>query len=282
MILKAAPVAERAWMDWLTLFEAANVEVRRLALEKLADRDTPALATAFMSQLDHPDRSWRDQVLAALARLTTGRQALASALLKAPSPDLAWTLARAQSAWAKDYPATLLKRVFDQACTFLEANDRRADPSFFVLREAGQHDLNDRLAARALALRKKKDYAGALVYWRLLGRDPSCGDPIRFELAACGLRTSAHDLAAEARSADPCLDQFAGLLHRREIDLLAVIKKATWLTPEDLFYLGFHFLEGNRNDREFGAEVLRLVVHRAGRSKLAKDAKSKLKSEGFQ
>ena len=71
-------------------------------------------------------------------------------------------------------------RLFNQACKYLEAEDRRADPLFFVLREADAKDLRDRLAERALALRKKKQYAGALLYLRLLGRDPALGEELRF------------------------------------------------------------------------------------------------------
>jgi len=59
------------------------------------------------------------------------------------------------------------------------------------------------------------------------------------------------------------------------------VPKAKWLEPEDLFYLGFHFAEKEREEKKFGGEVLHLLVKRSPQSKLAKDAKSKLKREGF-
>ena len=52
--------------------------------------------------------------------------------------------------------------------------------------------------------------------------------------------------------------------------------------PEDLFYLGFHFVEGDRSEREFGAQALRLLLKRSPRSKIAKDARSKLRSAGLK
>jgi hypothetical protein len=60
------------------------------------------------------------------------------------------------------------------------------------------------------------------------------------------------------------------------------LKQAKWLQPEDLFYLGFHFVEGDRSEREFGAQALRLLLKRSPRSKIAKDARSKLRSAGLK
>jgi hypothetical protein len=138
------------------------------------------------------------------------------------------------------------------------------------------------LEERALALRKKKKYDPALVFLRLLGRDPACGAPLRMELAACGLKVSSHDLNAEARAADPCLHQFAHLVRGDHADETATfLQKAKWLTPEELFYLGFHFAEKEQQEKQFGGEVLKLVIERAKKAKIAKDAKSKLRNEGF-
>jgi hypothetical protein len=177
--------------------------------------------------------------------------------------------------------APLRDRIFAKVCSYLEGGDRRADPLLFWLREAGFKELRDRLEERAVALRKKKQYATAMVYLRLLARDPACGEPVRIELAGCGLKVSSHGLDADARAGDPSLEQFAGLLHRHEIDLGKWIAQAKWLDAEDLFYLGFHFVEGSREEKEFGAEVLRLVVRRAPTSKRAKEAKNKLRSQGL-
>ena len=60
------------------------------------------------------------------------------------------------------------------------------------------------------------------------------------------------------------------------------VTKAKWLDAEELFYLGFHFAEKERAEKKFGGEMLRLVVKRSPRSKLAKDAKSKLRGEGLE
>lgn len=279
MILKSIPVNNRSWKDWLPLLEARDVAVRRFAIEKLADRDTPELAAALVPQVRHPDRGLRESALNCLAKLQHGREAMVEELLAAATPEDAWSLARAQVGVVRESGKPLRSRLFTQACTYLEAGDRRADPLLFLLREVNGAELRDQLAERALALRKKKQYDKALIYLRLLGRDPACGESIRFELAACGLKSTAHDLAAEARATDACLQQFTRLVHSHNTDPAVYVKQAKWLEPEDLFYLGFHFVEGNGPEKEFGAQVLKLLLERSPRSKLAKDAKSKLRSQ---
>ena len=186
-----------------------------------------------------------------------------------------------QAAHVRDYPPALLTGLFKQACAYLEAQDRRADALLFLLREADARNLRDRLEERALAQRKKKNYSGALIYLRLLTRDPACAETIRFEQAACSLRVSSKDLAADARASDLALHQFGGLLHRHETEPIKM-DKAKWLEPEDLFFLGFHFAEKSGAEKEFGGQVLRLLIKRSPRIKQAKDAKCKLRSQGLE
>ncbi len=94
VLLKDLPVGERAAAEWLTLLQAADVAVRRLAMDKVGDRDTAEVADALLQQIDHPDRSLRDGALARLTQLKQGQKALTTALLEAESSEKAWLLAR--------------------------------------------------------------------------------------------------------------------------------------------------------------------------------------------
>jgi HEAT repeat protein len=278
VMLTRLPVSDRALPQWLALLQAPDLSVRQVAMEKVGDRDTKEVAAGLMQQLSHPDRALREGALSRLAKLEQGRKALTAALLEAESADRAWQLARAQAPFAAEYPAKWRDEVFGQAGKFLEAGDRRADALLFLLRETDAADLRDRLEAAALARRKKKDYAAALLYLRLLARDPALGFATRLELAACGLKVSAHDLAPDARAADPALQQFSHLCQQDEAELFAGLEKIKWLEPEDLYYLGFHLAEQDSRQKKLAAKVLQLVVQRSPRSKTAQAAKSKLHS----
>jgi HEAT repeat protein len=281
LILRGLAVTDRSAADWLPLLDAPDVAVRRVALEKIGERDTAAVAAALLRQLDHPDRELRGEALASLTRLGHGRAALTQALVNAAGPEQAWELARAQAPFVKDYPPAWREPLFAKTCAALEAGDRRADAYHFLLREADAADVRDRLEQRALALRKKKDYTRALVYLRTLARDPAVGLTVRLELAACGLKVSTHDLATEARASDPSLQQFARLVHAQPAELMTYLEKAKWLDPDDLLYLGFHFAEKDGPEKKFGGDVLRLVVKRSPRTNAAQSAKSKLRSAGL-
>ncbi len=282
MLLRDVPVIDKQLPDWLSLFDAPDAAVRRLAMEKLGDRDNDDLAAALLKQLSHPDRSLRGDALARLAKMSAGRKALAQAVLDAATPDAAWTLVRNQEPFARDFDDELRSRLFTQACAFLEANDRRADPLLHLLRTADAPALRDRIEERGVTLRKKKQYEKALLYFRLLTRDPACGVAIRLEAAGCALKMSGHDLAHEAREADRAIQDFTGLIHHHAAETSAFLTSAKWVEAEDLYYLGFHFAEKEREARTFGGEALHAAIQRSPRSKLAKDAKSKLRSTGLE
>jgi len=75
--------------------------------------------------------------------------------------------------------------------------------------------------------------------------------------------------------------QFTRLLQNAALDVAGKLAKAKWLDAEDLFYVGFHFGEQTHRARDFGKQVLEMVVKRSPKSEVAKQAKRKLKSEGL-
>jgi HEAT repeat protein len=282
MMLRAVPVSDRTVDDWLPLLQGGDVAVRRLALEKMGGRDSAQVAEALSAQAEHPDRAFRDEVVARLGKLKHGPAALVKILLEADTPDRTWSLGRIQQTFVKSYPRDLRSKLLKAGCKYLEEGDRRADAVLNLVRQADAVELRDHLESRALELRKKKKYDAALAYLRLLNRDPATGLPLRFEFAGCALKCSAKDLAGEARAADSALSQFGNLLHHHGHELLPLLQKAKWLDAEDLFYLGFHFAEKERQDKEFGGKVLELAIARSPRSQVAKDARNKLKRAGLK
>jgi HEAT repeat protein len=281
IILRGVALDEKTLPEWLTLLRTGDLVVRRLAVEKLGDRDTQEVASALAEQLSHPDRGLRDETLKRLGSLKHGREALTRSLLEAETPDRAWFLAKAQFGTVREHAESWRDPVFKQACVYLEAEDRRADALLYVLREADSSLLRDLLEERAVAHRKKKAYAKALLYLKMLVRDPACGFDTRLEYSLCGLKESPRDLNAQARADDTCLHHLAGLFQHHEDELFPALEKVKWLDPEDLYYLGFHFAEQDGHSHKFGGQVLTLLVKRAGRTKLAQAAKAKLKSAGL-
>jgi hypothetical protein len=280
-ILRSVPVNPKHTRHWLKLLEAPDVATRRFAVEKLHSIDKPEVAQALAAQMNHPDGGLRDDALHALRGSAAGRQALVDRLEEAAGPDDAWFLARALAPTAAELPATVRARLFEEALAFQNAEDRRAAPLWFLLRECDSAWVRDRLEEKAAALRKKKKYEEALHLYRLLVQDPACGEEVRFFYAATALKLSNHDLSPEHRGTDPALHQFERLLQNPAFDALARLAKENWLDPGDLFYLGFHFVEQSHRAREFGRQILDLVIKRSPQSEVGKQAKRKLKSEAL-
>lgn len=276
--LERLPVSTKQLSEWVKLFFAPDVATRRLAVEKVGDCDTMAVAEGLLEQLHHADRGVRDASRAKLAKLDHGRAAITKALLGFKTAEDAWALAKAVAPHTAEFPAKLRNEIFDRACKYLESGDHKADPLLFLLREADPNDLRDKLFHRAVTLRKKGKYESALAALKFLGRDPAVGFPIRFELACVGLKASAKEIERESRQADPCLTQFAHLAEHDQPEVLKQLDKASWLGADDLFYLGFHFAEDLGRLKVLGADVLRLVVKKFPKAKAAAAAKGKLKT----
>ncbi len=278
VLLSRLPVTAKQEADWLALFNAPDAAARRLALDKVGDRDTPEVAAALMAQLAHHDRQLRDAARAKLAGSESGRAALLTALKTEEAQDELWALAKLVAPHAKSFPAKSRGEILTRALAYLEADDHRVDPLVFLLKEADAAGLRDDMLDRAAAKRKKKDYATALKYLKLLARDPSVGLPVRLGLALCGLRLSAKEVAMDARQNDACLRQFAHCLAADAAETQTAVEKAKWLEPEDLFYLGFHFSEHFHQEKAFGVAVLQHLVKSSPKSKVAASAKNKLKA----
>lgn len=278
MILSKLPAADKQLADWLALLHAPDIAARRLAMEKVGDKDTPEVAAALMAQLTHPYRNLQEAARVRLGKTDHGRQELAKAVLTAATSEEMWPLARSVAQFVADFPPKLRTDLLATASKHIDADDHRADPLLFLLRHADPGGLRDALLEKAVGRRKKKDYEGAVKYLKLAARDPAAGFPVRLELALCGLKLSAKDVAADARASDPALRSVETALAQQPDEVLKQIEKAKWLDPEDLFYLGFHFAERFGAEKAFGAAVLKLVVKGSPKSKLAAAAKNKLKS----
>ena len=280
VLLTRLPATDKQLDDWLALLKAPDLAPRRLAVEKIGDRDTPEVAAGLMEQLTHPDRNLRDLASSKLAALDHGRQALVKSVLAAEAQDELWALVKLIAPFAKSVTGKLRGEVLTRACKFLEADDHRSDPLVFLLRETDAPALREELIERAVSRRKKKDYETALKYLKLLARDPSVGFDVRFELATVGLKLSAKNVAADARANDLCLRNFSTAVGLDAAKTLEFVAKAKWLDADDLFYIGFHFAEHTGQEKEFGVGVLKQLI-KASKGKAAANAKNKLKSLGF-
>src|SRR5262249_15058058 len=75
IVLSRLPAGDKQLDEWVHLLAAPDVAARRLAVEKVGERDTADVAAGLMTQLTHADRGLRDAARARLVRLAAGRKA---------------------------------------------------------------------------------------------------------------------------------------------------------------------------------------------------------------
>jgi hypothetical protein len=153
----------------------------------------------------------------------------------------------------------------------LAAGDRNWEPLLAVVRDADPG--RAAAALREVAVRMRKSNPDkALTVLRVLCRGEGCTDEDRYTLAAAELGASRHDTHPSARAGDESL-RLLGALLDRGVDVGTRLRKDRSVDLEHLYYVGFHFAE---QAHPLGEELLRAVIERGGRAKIAKMARSKL------
>jgi hypothetical protein len=172
---------------------------------------------------------------------------------------------------AKKVPAAMRKQLLETATDRLAEGERNWEALLDVARDADPAAVAEALRALAQKLRKKNTDK-SLTVLALLCRSDKSTDIDRYALAALELQKGTHDTRPAARAGDPALHKLAVLL-TKGFDVGTALRKDRSMELEDLYYVGFHFVE---EGHPIGEELLSEVVKKGGRGKVAKMAKNKL------
>ncbi|HLK38306.1 MAG TPA: hypothetical protein VKU41_16200, partial [Polyangiaceae bacterium] len=197
--------------------------------------------------------------------------ALAKALLEASDTDRAWLLRAVVRPSAKKIPAAARRELLETACRRLSSGQTPWEPLLAAARDADAQAAAQALRDVAVRLRKAQPDKAAVVL-RVLCHGEGGTDDDRYTLAAVELARGTRDTRAAARAGDESLRMFGALLGRG-VDVATHLKKDRSLDLSHLYYVGFHFAE---QGDPVGEELLKTVVEKGGRAKIAKMARSKL------
>jgi HEAT repeat protein len=251
----------------------AEAERALLAIERLAQIATPAAADALAGVLSATqDRVRAEAAANALGARPEGPLALARALLAVRDGERAALLARllrpriralvdggaAGKKLAKSLLANALARIGD---------GQPPDALLPLAREIDRDAAGEGLRALAAKLQKRKDGDAALGVLRLVGHAADATPDDGYALAAAELRAGRRDEALA----------IVQQLVERGFDVAAALRKDRQVSPEQRYQVGFILVERRQ---PAGEEILADLAG-AGRNKLAKMAKAKLKSAGY-
>ncbi|HJL16872.1 MAG TPA: HEAT repeat domain-containing protein [Sandaracinaceae bacterium LLY-WYZ-13_1] len=164
--------------------------------------------------------------------------------------------------------------LIDAGVERLGAGSEAWEPPLSLAAELAPDAVAERLAKEAAKLRKGRKRDAERRVLRAMVEHGWASDDQRYRLASLQLADSKLD--PRARRSDRALRSLREL-QRRGFDVASALRKDRSVGLEQLYYVGFCFLE---DDVDAGEELLAEVVKKGGRKKIARAAKNKLALAG--
>ncbi|MFQ5458955.1 MAG: HEAT repeat domain-containing protein, partial [Myxococcota bacterium] len=268
--------------DCIKLVGSIHFPVRAFALRKLAAMETQGATRTLIATVGTEDPKLRQVALGCLQKLGRARKLLLEGFLKAKNPAAAGYFAAALEPHRERIPPAARQRIVAKGWKLWQKGDPLAGPTLRLGRGLDPKRFHKEALKTAQSLKRARKYDKLAECLRMAARTDFIDDDLRFDLAIAELKLSPRETGRAARAADPALDLLGQLLDRPKFPLLQRIRKEkTRLGPEDLFYLGFHFSELDGPRREFGGDVLGLLIKRSPRTRYGRAARNKLKLQGL-
>jgi len=266
----------------LGLLDARDPAVRRFAARKLGNMGGARVTRRLVALLADPDQSLRDAVADSLSKLPESALLLLSELFRHSDVHKAWSVAHILNNHAAKIPKPQLRELIKKGIDLIRRGDRVWEPYLHIARHADPKLLYASLMAEAGRLKRARRYEDAESVLKPLARTDNFDAEARFELSLASLKASVNREDVSPRSPDSPLELFRTLARDPAFPFIKRIRKEkNHLDAEDLYWLGFHLAEGPGEEKLLGAELLRMVAQKEGKSKLGRNARNKLRLEGL-
>ena len=278
-ILKAVKIPDKYGKEFIKLRASGHSSVRMFAINALGQQDSAEAAKALSDLAAEKDQTVRDAATAALAKNPAAVAGFLKKLSGAATTEEAWDTAKVLRGHAEHLKPPILKSLTGRMFDLLEKESDFYRPYYYLVSTVAPEATYQELSARGLKHEKAKKLGLAERCLQLIPDAPTSPPDAKFRLASVRLKLSKKSTAKADRDADACLKQFADLAKKEGFDLLAQIKKHPLLGPDELLYLGFHLAEEPEPLNAKGREILDHVAKKWPKTKMAKEAKSKLETE---
>ena len=291
--LAGARVPERLARPFAALVKSKNPAAQKLAMSRLPAGGGAAALKALVEALGGSDMTARDAAARGLARAPEAVLPLASALCAATDPEVA----KRYAALLRQHRAHVSSAAGDEmaqaAAAHLDTRGKAADEARLLARVlidtlafvAPQKHV-EVLFNHARKLRRAGKPVEAFGALRPLLHSPTdldaaIDDDQRFILAVLGLEAVGQGILRSTGADAPVLEQFARL-YQRGYPVARKLAREKDVGDDTVYALGFRLLESQTGiDQEFGAELMQGIIDERPRSKLARNAKNKLKLAGY-
>ncbi|MBI5507430.1 MAG: HEAT repeat domain-containing protein [Deltaproteobacteria bacterium] len=249
-----------------------DLERARFAIEQLGNQESTEGLQALVGVVAVQDRTRAELAGDMLKKRPEAAPLLARALEKVEDPERAWLLQKILRPHAGRLSPKERLRLVENAVDKLAAGKRGWEAQLQAVKDADPNAVAGALRELVSGFMKAKKEHKAVMVARVLCRSDQASADDRFLCAALELATGRLDTHPTSRSRDPALKSLAQLA-ASGFDVAKAAKASKLLSPEVLYYAGFHFVE---EGHPLGEELLADVVKVAGRTKVGKMAKNKL------
>lgn len=282
-VLDLLPAAKEDQDILCELLQNKHVGVRVYAMGKLSHLDSPGNAQLIMDFLGASDQDVKEAALEALAQMPSTVNIILKTIDENPNAlrvlDMVKVLSRHPNRITPERARNRIKKMLEQR----EAGDhKRFELNWEALKRLKPEVLQAEILKLADSAFSSQEYKAAATYLGLLDNGGLLTPDLRYRLMLATLKTSEKSRSRASRAADPSLEHASRLLADNPREFKARLLAEKILTDEDFLYLGFHFSERVNEERRFGADMLRHVVHKWPRRQSAKLAKQKLQLEGHE
>ena len=293
--LRGARVPERLAKPFAALIRSHNPAAQKLAMERLPAGGGAAAVKALITALSGTDVAARDAAARGLSRAPEAALPLTRALCAATDPETALRFAAALRPHREHVSPAAVKELSEAARKHLDRRARGKATAESALLErvlldaladlapARQVELLFDLARRLRRAGRAGEAFGA-VKPLLRSRaelDAAIDDDHRFVLGLLGLLSLGDSILRPTGQDAPVLEQFARL-YQHGYPVAGKLAREKDVPDSTLYALGFRLLENHEGaEQELGAELLEGIIDERPRSKLAKNARNKLKLAGY-
>jgi HEAT repeat protein len=293
--LRGARIPERLAKPFAALAKSKNTAAQKLAMERMPAGGGASAVKALIDALGGNDPTARDAAARGLAKAPEAVLPLARALIAADNADIARRYAGALRAHRGHVSSAALDELAGKAQEHLDLHARgKANADTILLERVLVETLADVAPARhvellfdhARKLRKASKPIEAFGALKPLLRshadlDAAIDDDMRFFMAVLGLEALGQGILRATGADAPVIEQF-NRLAARGYPVAKKLAREKDVGDEDMYALGFRLLESkDGQDQELGAELMQGIIEERPRSKLAKNARNKLKLAGY-
>ncbi|MEC7521058.1 MAG: HEAT repeat domain-containing protein [Myxococcota bacterium] len=241
----------------------------RIAIDKLGTLGGKQPTETLVDILARGDKRRAELAAEALGGREDATGPLVALLADTPELERAKLVSRVLEARRDALTPAMRKKLLEAGVKGLSAGDESWSPTLSLVVERDAKKVADALRAEAARLRKARKTDEEARVLRALGRLSLADDEDRYRLASIRLKDSKLD--PRSRGADRALARLAEL-QRSGYDVVSALRKDRGVGLEEMYYVGFCFMEDDLG----GEELLEEVVKKGGRKKIAKAAKNKL------